>query len=90
MRRVEDGEEKKRKEKREKNGENSGPLTSLSVDRRNGDRLQRRRLCQHCSATVLCHAVIDFLAVWVMKMGPTQVFWVLIQAAEGVRRMVQP
>ena len=63
MRKVDDSETRKtRQEKREKNGENSDPLTSLPVDRLNGDRLQRRRLCQHCSATELCHAVIDFLA----------------------------
>ena len=28
------------------NDENSGPLTSLPVNRLNGDRLQRRRSCQ--------------------------------------------
>ena len=43
MRKVDDGEKRK---KREKNGENSSPLTSLPVDRLNGDRLQRRRSCQ--------------------------------------------
>ena len=43
MRKVDNGEKRK---KREKNGENSGPLTSLPVDRLNGDRLQRRRSCQ--------------------------------------------
>ena len=41
MRKVDDGEKRK---KREKNGENSGPLTSLPVDRLKGDRLQRRPL----------------------------------------------
>ena len=30
----------------ENNGENRGPLTSLPVNRLNGDRLQRRRSCQ--------------------------------------------
>ena len=44
MRNVEDGEKKRR----EKNGENSSPLTSLPVGRLNSDRLQRRRLCQNC------------------------------------------
>ena len=33
-------------EKNENNDENSGPLTSLPVNRLNGDRLQRRRSCQ--------------------------------------------
>jgi len=33
--------------KGEKSGENSGPLTSLPVDRLNGNRLQCRRSCQN-------------------------------------------
>ena len=32
--------------KMEKNGENTGPLTSLPVDRLKGDRLQCQRSCQ--------------------------------------------
>ena len=36
MRKVYDAERKRKKEKREKNGEKSGPLTSLPVDRLNG------------------------------------------------------
>ena len=39
MRKVDEGG----KQEKEKNGENSGPLTSLPVDRLNVDRLQRRR-----------------------------------------------
>ena len=48
MRKGRDGEWKKNgmEKKMENNDENSGPLTSLPVDRLNGDRLQRRRLCQ--------------------------------------------
>ena len=47
MRKVRDGEEKKmKKKKKENNDEYSGPLTSLPVNRLNGDRLQRRRSCQ--------------------------------------------
>ena len=41
-----DGEMELRKVEEEKNGENSSSLTSLPVDRLNGDRLQRRRLFQ--------------------------------------------
>ena len=40
----------------ENNGENSGPLTSLPVDRLNGDRLQRRPLVP-INATVLAKAI---------------------------------
>ena len=36
-----------KKKEKEKIGENSGPLTLLPVGRLNGDRLQRRRLCQN-------------------------------------------
>ena len=35
------------------NDENSGPLTSLPVNRLNGDRLQRRRSCQKLNGIVL-------------------------------------
>ena len=46
-RKVDAGEKKKKEREREKNGENSGPLTSLPVDRLNGDQLQHRRLCHN-------------------------------------------
>ena len=47
MRKVDDGEKRRRKKReREKNGGNSGPLTSLPVDGLNGDRLQRQSSCQ--------------------------------------------
>ena len=42
MRNVDDGE--KKQDTRKKNGENSGPLTSLPVNRLNSDRLQHRPL----------------------------------------------
>ena len=41
---IDDGEKKKRK--KEKIGENSRPITSLSVNHLNGDRLQRQSSCQ--------------------------------------------
>ena len=44
MRKGRDGEQKQKT--KENNDGNSGPLTSLPVDRLNGDRLQRRRSCQ--------------------------------------------
>ena len=49
MRKGRNGENGKKMEngKMENNDENSGPLTSLPVDRLNGDRLQRRRSCQN-------------------------------------------
>ena len=43
----------KKMEKMEKNGENSGPLSSLPVVRLNGDRLQRRPLVPKLTI-VLC------------------------------------
>ena len=44
MRKGHDGEKmEKRMEKMENDGENSGPLTSLQVDRLNGNRLKQRR-----------------------------------------------
>ena len=49
MRKGRDGEKMVKNGGEENNDENSGPLTSLPVDRLNGDRLQRRRSCQNQS-----------------------------------------
>ena len=43
---MREGCKREGEEEAEKNGENSGPLTSLPFNCLNGDRLQRRRLCQ--------------------------------------------
>ena len=55
MRKVRDGEEKKKmkNEKWEKNDDYSGPLTSLPVDLPKVDRLQRQRSCQKKSVLSL-------------------------------------
>ena len=65
MRKGYDGEKKTRKEK---NGEYSGPLTSLPVDRLNGDRLQRRRSCQFLLA-VNTMSFIEFLQFNILCVG---------------------
>jgi len=50
MRKVDDGgkEKRKRKKKKENNDENSGPLTSLPVDRLTATDCNADRSCQFC------------------------------------------